>query len=64
MCVIRMPSVTYAQKAKELLNSKGYKCEITRINNSCGYSISVYADCMTVKKILGDKYGEKDISSW
>lgn len=67
LCVIEMPSVTYAQKAKIYFNSGGYKCDIIRNKESCGYSIKVSADCGTVKRMLNDKkipYNEKGISSW
>lgn len=40
---ISMTSITYAMKAKELLNSLGYRCEVERmpknLGSGCGYSI-------------------------
>ena len=43
--LIAMTSITYAMKAKNLLNSLKYYCEIQRtpknLGTGCGYSISV-----------------------
>lgn len=67
LCIMEVQSVTYAQKAKIYLKEKGYKCEVIRNTDSCGYSIRVNADCNVVKKILDEKkivYKEKDTSSW
>ncbi|WP_037344596.1 DUF3343 domain-containing protein [Ruminococcus sp. FC2018] len=40
-----MTSITYAMKAKKLLNSRGVYCEIQRtpknVASGCGYSIKV-----------------------
>ncbi len=67
MCILGMPSVTYAQKAKSYLSKKGYRCEIIRTKMSCGYSISVQGECEAVKRMLDEQnipYKEKDISLW
>jgi len=43
--LIPMTSITYAMKAKKLLNSRGVYCEIQRtpsgLSSGCGYSIRV-----------------------
>ncbi|MBR1662839.1 MAG: DUF3343 domain-containing protein [Ruminococcus sp.] len=43
--LIAMTSITYAMKAKRLLNDQGFYCEITRtpknLGTGCGYSIQV-----------------------
>mgnify|MGYP000052040227 CR=1 FL=1 len=45
--LIAMTSITYAMKAKNLLNSLKYYCEIQRtpkdLGTGCGYSIAVPA---------------------
>ena len=45
--LIAMTSITYAMKAKNLLNSLKYYCEIQRtpkdLGTGCGYSIAVTA---------------------
>ncbi len=44
--IITMSSITYAMKAKEYLNSLGYRCEVERtrknIGSGCGYSIVIW----------------------
>lgn len=51
-----MTSITYAIKAKNLLVSKGYRCEVTRTpKNSasgCGYSIRVFNPTEEILPIL------------
>lgn len=43
--LIAMTSITYAYKAKDILNGLGYFCEIERtpknLGSGCGYSIRV-----------------------
>ena len=45
---ITMSSITYAMKAKEYLDSLGYRCEVERtrknIGSGCGYSVVVNED--------------------
>lgn len=67
LCTMEVPSVTYAQKAKIYFREKGFKSEVIRNTESCGYSVKVYADCNTARKVLDEKnipYKEKGISSW
>ena len=66
--LLAMSSITYAMKAKEILNSRGIYCEIERtpknLGSGCGYSIRVKTDVKKVVEILG-RYGisPKDIMS-
>lgn len=45
---IAMTSITYAMKAKEILDMLGYRCEVERmpknVGSGCGYSIVVADD--------------------
>ncbi len=54
--LIAMTSITYAIKAKNLLNSAGYYCEIQRtpkdLSKGCGYSILVKDDINLILSIL------------
>ena len=54
--LIAMTSITYAMKAKRLLNDKGIFCEIVRtpknLGSGCGYSLSVKKDPREVVLIL------------
>ena len=54
--LIAMTSITYAMKAKNLLNSLKYYCEIQRtpkdLGTSCGYSIAVTAPTEEITAIL------------
>ena len=54
--LIAMPSITYAMKAKRLLNDKGIYCEIVRtpknLGTGCGYSLSVNKDPKEIVRIL------------
>ncbi len=54
--LIAMTSITYAMKAKNLLNSRGMRCEIMRTPRSfstgCGYSIRIWDDVSQVLGIL------------
>lgn len=63
--LIAMTSITYAMKAKTILNGKGYYCEITRtpknMSTGCGYSIIIQNDHDEITKILDEhdiKYKE------
>lgn len=42
---IAMTSITYAMKAKDILNGLGYFCEVTRtpknMGSGCGYSLRI-----------------------
>lgn len=62
---VMMPSVTYAMKAKKLLNSLGYNCTIKRLSVSsqkgCTHYISVNIELESLLRILSKnkiKYGE------
>ncbi|MBQ9893923.1 MAG: DUF3343 domain-containing protein [Ruminococcus sp.] len=59
VCIVEMPSYTYAVKGSKLLNSRGYHCKIKRDPNtsadSCGYSIYVYNFSRAVTELL-DRY--------
>lgn len=54
--LIAMTSITYAMKAKNLLNSLKYYCEIQRtpkgLGTGCGYSIAVTAPSEKITAIL------------
>ncbi|MCR5816590.1 MAG: DUF3343 domain-containing protein [Ruminococcus sp.] len=54
--LIAMTSITYAMKAKRLLNDKGIYCEIVRtpknLGTGCGYSLSVNKDPKEIVRIL------------
>lgn len=57
---IAMTSITYAMKAKALLNEKKYYCEIERtpknLGTGCGYSIVVKADPSEIADILTQEH--------
>jgi hypothetical protein len=57
--LIAMRSITYAIKAKELLNKLGFYCEIEKtpkdLGSGCGYSIRVDAEKEKIKKLLKDR---------
>ena len=60
---IAMTSITYAQKAKKLLNSQRIYCEIQKtpsdLFSGCGYSIRIKDDVSQITAILranGIKY--------
>ncbi len=57
--LIAMTSITYAMKAKNLLNDLDYYCEIERtpknLGTGCGYSISVKAEPKEITAVL-DEY--------
>lgn len=54
--IIALTSITYAIKAKKMLNSYGHYCEIVRTPKSlakgCGYSIRINTDVKTVLPLL------------
>ncbi len=54
--LIAMTSITYAQKAKRILNSKKMYCEIQKTPSGyfsgCGYSIRIKDDIARVTSIL------------
>ena len=54
--LIAMTSITYAMKAKNLLNSLKYYCEIQRtpkdLGTGCGYSIAVTVFLVEITAIL------------
>ncbi len=53
---IALSSITYAIKAKNLLNSAGYYCEIERtpksLSKGCGYCIKIKNDVNLIISIL------------
>lgn len=57
--IIALTSITYAVKAKNLLNSAGYYCEIQRtpkdLSKGCGYSIVVKNDTNLILSILASQ---------
>ncbi|MBQ6675092.1 MAG: DUF3343 domain-containing protein [Ruminococcus sp.] len=56
--LIAMTSITYAMKAKRLLNEKGIYCEVVRtpknLATGCGYSLSVTKDPREIILVLED----------
>ena len=54
--LIAVSSITYAMKAKRLLNNIGYYCEIEKtpknLATGCGYSIRVKDDSEIISAIL------------
>ncbi len=54
--LIAVSSITYAMKAKKLLNNMGLYCEIQKtpknLGSGCGYSIRVRDDVNYIIKIL------------
>ncbi len=59
VCILEMPSYTYAVKSEKLLKSRGYSCEIKRSESSsgkgCGYSLKIFGECGNAAEIL-DNY--------
>lgn len=57
--LIALTSITYAVKAKNLLNNTGYYCEIERtpkgLAKGCGYSIIVKDDINLILSILASE---------
>ena len=57
--LIAMRSITYAIKAKELLNKLGLFCEIEKtpkdLASGCGYSIKVRDEPEKIKKLLKER---------
>lgn len=51
-------SITYANKAKSILNSRGYFCEIEKtphnLASGCGYSIRTLAPYQEIASILAE----------
>lgn len=56
--LITMTSITYAMKAKNLLNSMGVYCEIERtpknLGTGCGYSLRVHDNADKIIGILDE----------
>lgn len=54
--LIAVSSITYAMKAKRLLNNMGYYCEVEKtpknMSTGCGYSIRVKDDPEMISGIL------------
>ena len=55
--IIKVGSITNAQRGKAVLKSKGYNAQIKRIENpakadGCGYALDVYAENDTPVNIL------------
>ena len=66
--LIAVSSITYAMKAKRLLNNIGYYCEIEKtpknLATGCGYSIRVKDDSETISAILSrNGIAQKDVMS-
>lgn len=57
--LIAVSSITYAMKAKKLLNSRGIYCEMQRtpknLGSGCGYSIRVRDDIEFILSILDEE---------
>lgn len=57
---IALTSITYAIKAKNLLNSAGYCCEIERtpknLSKGCGYSIVIKDDIQFILSVLESEH--------
>ena len=57
--LIAMRSITYAIKAKELLNRLGFFCEIEKtpkdLASGCGYSIKIRDEPEKIKKLLKER---------
>ncbi len=52
-----LSSITYAMKGRDLLSSRGIKCEIQRVSSGkahsgCGYGLIIYGDAEFAAKIL------------
>ena len=58
--LLAMTSITYAMKAKEIMNGRGIYCEVVRtpknLGSGCGYSVMVKTDVQRAVEILG-RYG-------
>lgn len=58
--IIFTGTVTYASKAKELLQRKGFKANIKRItgskNTGCGYAVVVTGDINEAERILRENH--------
>ncbi|MBR3283591.1 MAG: DUF3343 domain-containing protein [Ruminococcus sp.] len=56
VCIVEMPSYTYAVKGEKLLSSRGYPCKIKRnisaSPGSCGYSLFIYKDVKNAVAVL------------
>ena len=54
--LLAMSSITYAMKAKEILNGRGLFCEIERtpknLGSGCGYSVKIKSDPDKATEIL------------
>ena len=54
--LIAMRSITYAIKAKELLNKLGMFCEVVKtpkdLSSGCGYSIKIRDEPLKIKQLL------------
>ncbi len=54
--LIAMTSITYAMKAKRMLNNKGLYCEIVRtpknLGSGCGYCLSVTKEPAEIIRLL------------
>ncbi len=57
--LIAVSSITYAMKAKKLLNDRGFYCEIQRtpknLGSGCGYSIRVRDNIKLIFSILDEE---------
>ncbi len=52
ICIVDMPSYTYAKKSCKLLKARGFPCEIKRSDKGCGYSVAVKTSCREAAAVL------------
>ena len=56
ICIVDMPSYTYAVKGEKLLKARGYSCEIKRTERSsekgCGFSLVIRGRCTEALELL------------
>lgn len=56
ICIVDMPSYTYAVKGEKLLKARGYPCEIKRRENTdgkgCGFSLVIRGGCNSALELL------------
>ncbi|MBQ6168490.1 MULTISPECIES: putative Se/S carrier-like protein [Ruminococcus] len=56
ICILDMPSYTYAVKAQRLLRARGYPCRIRRrektSSEGCGFSVLINGSCEGAERLL------------
>ena len=56
ICIVDMPSYTYAVKGEKLLKARGYPCEIKRKEDTegkgCGFSLVIHGSCTAAVELL------------